>query len=196
MTTRHPTELLPLWIEGDLDGPEAQALETHLQDCPGCRATAEALRESQAWLKSSPPAPFGEEDYQAIRSRVMAKIQTKARPVRPLRWALLPLAAGFALVVFRLGWGTSSMGVPAPVQAVEVAPATSMPRSTASAVSPAASPRPARALARFTRPAGAMKPALEAAPAAYTRIEYQTSDPTIRIIWLTSSAESRALPTL
>jgi anti-sigma-K factor RskA len=64
---------------GILDEAERQEFETHLSDCPGCRAEVESYRETVAALAhaapvSSPPDP----------SRLRERILREARQVRPI----------------------------------------------------------------------------------------------------------------
>lgn len=168
MSSRHVTDLLPLWIEGDLDARGSREAEAHLAECGPCRAEAEALRESQAWLKSAAP-PFSEEDRDELRQAVLARIQAPEERV-PKVWWIAPLAAAALLIVFLRPH-------PAAVVAV-LSPAPPLPASRSFPLLPVA--KPLRAARRQVIP-----PPLEpdAGPGA-SRIELQTSNPQIRIIWL------------
>jgi anti-sigma factor RsiW len=168
MSSHHVDDLLPLWIEGDLDVRESRAVEAHLAECGHCRAEAAALRGSQAWLKSA-TLPFGAEDREELRQAVLARIQaSKGRASKA--WWIAPLAAAALLVVFLRPHRE------AVVEALPPAPPMTAPRSFP--VIPVT--KPLRAARRQAIP-----PPLESAagPGA-SRIEIQTSNPQIRIIWL------------
>ncbi|MFN7956964.1 MAG: zf-HC2 domain-containing protein [Holophagaceae bacterium] len=183
--TRHVLDLLPLWIGGDLDATDLDAVDRHLAQCPDCRAAAEDLRVSQAWLREALASPFDATDAERLRQGVMAQIPAGARPARRLhlRPALLAAALLVAALVWREHAGT---GTPASVQAphpsVPSAPAASAPSTPLPELTALPPPR--------TRPRPRSRPA-SPAPDEPARIEFQTADPTIRIIWL---AQARPLP--
>ncbi len=181
--TLHVLNQLPLWIGGDLDDDEAVAVERHLADCPACRAEAERLSTSQAWLREAMASPFDASDGERLRQRVMAQLPARTRPVRRLHLRPAFMAAA-ALLVAALVWRQhGDPGAPAPMQApnpgVPAVPTTpaALPR-TAALPQPRAHPRPR------SHPI----PPTQDEPA---RIEFQTADPAIRIIWL---AQARPLP--
>lgn len=106
MTSFHVIEDLPLWVEGDLPEAETLRISEHLTECPSCRAVAEALQESQSWLKDAPPLPFDETDFAALRQDVLARLaaeapaRTHARVFRLTTWgSLLATAAALLFVV-------------------------------------------------------------------------------------------------
>ena len=186
--TPHVLDQLPLWIEGDLAAAELAAVDRHLADCPACRAAAESLRTSQTWLREALAPPFDARDHDAFRRRVMDQIRAESRaPSRRLnpRPALLAACAA-ALLVATLTWRRErpTSGRPAPMAALQPnpEPAPEAP-SPARAEPTGTAPRPAR-------PRMATAPA-DSPPEAPTRIEFQTADPTIRIIWL---AQAKPLP--
>ena len=165
MTLRHVEDQLPLWVEGDLGAEEAVAVEIHLAACAACREAAEALRESQAWLRSD-AAPFNAEDREDLRRAVLARVQG---PARGAWWgAGIAALAAAALLIFFVR--------PHPVEAVA-----SLPAPPAPAPAPVAPPERVVRVAR-RHP---VRPPLEpsAGPGA-SRIEIQTDNPQIRIIWL------------
>ena len=173
MSDRHVLSQLPLWVEGDMEGREASAVEAHLAACESCRAEAEMLRESQAWLKSAPP-PFGAEDRDSLRREVLARIRSAPAGRKPtlVWWGAAAMAAAASLLIALFHHGRSeAASLPAPSVAVIVPPTTAPVAPTLRVVSIARRhpvPRP-------------LDP--EAGPGA-SRIELQTSNPRIRIIWL------------
>ena len=189
--TVHVLDQLPLWVEGDLSGPEKTVVDQHLACCPSCCEAAENLRTSQAWLQDAMKSPFDAADHERLRQRVMDQVRsTPSRPVGRdlLRPSLLATAAALLLLA-TLTWAQHrhpTTSAPDPLPAV---------------------PRPDRALEAVQKPLP-LQPALEAvrvaalphgqtqiarskSTGAPARIEFQTADPTIRIIWLT---QTRPLP--
>jgi anti-sigma factor RsiW len=174
MTCQDVQTQLPLWVEGDLPDPETGALEGHLARCGCCREAAEALRASQAWLKAGPPPPFTEADHAQVRQAVLDRIRAEATlrpaPFRARRALLWVAAGGLFVLGLTLRWPRPAAppmpGHRPPLARQEPAPAP-----------PGVQPPPRR-LARNPRP--------ESRPeaSALTRIELQTSNPQIRIIWL------------
>ncbi|MBI1753705.1 MAG: zf-HC2 domain-containing protein [Acidobacteria bacterium] len=181
MMTPHVLDQLPLWIEGDLAAPETAALEAHLSQCPECRRAAERLRDSQAWLREALEPPFEAPDRQRLRARVMEQICTgataKPGPRMPLRRSLL-LASAATLLLASLIWNLERARPSRPVHPGLPAPLSSaMPPSRPEPTPQVSRPRPA------ARPSRARSP--ESPPLAEpARIEFQTSDPAVRIIWL------------
>jgi anti-sigma factor RsiW len=191
MSTRHVTDRLPLWVGGDLPEAEAAGILEHLAGCEACRREAAALQESRAWLQAAPAAPFTEEEQRVFRRELMVRIQaegSKPRPVPrifPWKPALLAaagfLAAGFLLRGLKTKAG--SPDAPPPAQAALVAPDPALKPVTASLQRPA--PLPSR---REPPP-----PELPAGSGP-TRIELQTDNPNVRIIWLARAAAMPSLP--
>ncbi len=185
MTTAHVLERLPLWVEGDLPEGEASAIQAHLDVCPACLEAAEALRESQAWLKCASGSPFTFEERRQLRQDVMARIQAEASRERPraapflrIRPVLLAVAVlGLFLILAVKGLPRSHAVVHA--RLAQVPPPRPEPPAE---VAPDPHPRPARLRASA--------PQIEV-PASLSRIEFQTRNPTIRIIWL---ARANAAP--
>ncbi len=179
MTLRHVVDQLPLWVEGDLRAQEAAAVEAHLAACAECRAEAEAFRQSQAWLKED-GAPFTAEDREALRHAVLVRAQAPAES-RKSWWAvgLTALAAASLLIILFRPQPLPSVGALPPARPVAPSPIPIVPAPV----------KPIR-LARH-RP---IHPPLdeEAGPGA-SRIEIQTANPQIRIIWLARATQPDAL---
>lgn len=178
----HVLKQLPLWVEGDLAGGEAEAVLAHLEGCPACRTAADALQASQAWLKSADPLPFSAADRLALRASVMTQLRHEGRPsrLRSFRPYVLAAAAA-ALVIFVIPRFHSTPSVSAP----ETSPAATAASAPTSTVTTTATPP----TASRRRPGIAhAKPAPDPDPipagSHLTRIELQTTHPHIRIIWL------------
>ncbi|HEX4846168.1 MAG TPA: zf-HC2 domain-containing protein, partial [Geothrix sp.] len=170
--TIHVLDQLPLWVEGDLATAEMAAVDRHLGDCPACRAAADRLRTSQAWLREALAPPFDAGDHESLRHRVMDQIRAERRPSeRRLRTRPALLAACAAiLLVATLTWRQErpAPGPPAPMAALK-----SNPEPAPEAPSLARA-EPARIAPRSARPPMAVAPA-DTPPEAPARIEFQTA---------------------
>jgi len=180
--TPHVLPQLPLWVDGDLDAASLAAVEHHLVQCPDCREAAESLRASQNLLREAMVPPFGVSDRERLRRQVMAQVraETPAKPVRRLlpRAALLAACAASLLLTVFL-WRRNPAVI---VQHPAAVPNT--PRHPQQ-------PPPAVAVRQDSplhHTLGSLAPLREAPPPlGPARIEFQTADPTIRIIWLAQS---------
>lgn len=187
MKSRHVLDLLPLWVEGDLSHLDQQRVDGHLETCAACAAEAQALRRSQAWLKEAAPAPFEAADFAALRSAVLAQVASEPLPQPPPARSLplRPLLAAAALLLLVLGAPRiPSWLAPAPILAPATPEAPALREVALTLPEPPALPRP---LPRH-RPSP-----LRAGPAL--RLEFQTADPAIRVIWLPPAAPSPASET-
>lgn len=114
----HPTDLLPGYVLGDLDGSEADTVETHLAACPACRAEVARLRDALFSLADDlPGAALPQGAWNRIQARRLTTVPSKLQqPVgrsphhqRP-RW---PGLAAAAVIVLALGTvGTRLMTAP------------------------------------------------------------------------------------
>jgi anti-sigma factor RsiW len=194
MTSHHVLDRLPLWVEGDLTGQELLEVERHLAECPSCQEAAQRLTTSQSWLREALVSPFEASDQERLRRKVMDQIRAEApaRPARRLtvRPALLAACAA-SLLVASLVWQQQRhyerqallpMLPPLPKAAEPPMQTDPQPNKAEQRSSPSANarPRPGPTQASESPPSG--DPA---------RIEFQTSDPNIRIIWL---AQAKPLP--
>ena len=185
--TLHVLAQLPLWVEGDLDAVDMAAVDRHLAQCPDCRAAAADLRASQTRLREAMDFPFEASDRERLRQRVMDRLRADAaaRPARRLmpRSALLATCAASLLVatfVWRRGHevdGGTPQIMPPPV------PEIVQPSSLAELPIPTVRRQNASLPHPRERPAPRQDP--EPPPQGEpTRIEFQTANPNVRIIWL------------
>jgi hypothetical protein len=194
MTTPHVLDQLPLWIEGDLDATGTADVEGHLATCPACRSSAEELKTSQAWLRDAMAAPFTAGHRDHLRRRVMDQVRTEAaaRSTHQLaiRRSLLAACAAsllLAALVWRQQRGTQARApllLAPPLPKVVERPSLPDPQPITTEQRPVSSAQ--------ARPHSASTQAFESPPLGEpARIEFQTSNPTIRIIWLT---QTKSLP--
>lgn len=198
MNSPHVLEHLPLWVEGDLGESETAVIDGHLAECSACREAAEDLRRSQAWLREAMASPFEARDRDRLRRAVMDRIRAEAAlPPSPrflTRPALLAACAA-SLLVASLAWWLPRDRGQAPTM-VRVAPApdgtlgpsgrTPQPITAVPRISPSPQIRVTQA-----RIAPVPTHETESPPSEPARIEFQTADPTIRIIWL---AQAKPMP--
>lgn len=187
---RHVLDQLPFWVEGDLNPAEYAATENHLAQCPPCREAAEELRDSQSWLRESMAAPFDANDQDRLRRHVMDQIRAEAAPKPFRRFVTRPAllaASAAALLMATFTWRQEHPVAPAPtLNSQPSLPPLSHPPMVAPVRTHSTSVRAAPRHARLT-PAE-VPPMPHEEPA---RIEIQTPNPSIRIIWL---AQAKPLP--
>ena len=138
------------------------------------------------WTKS----PLTEADFAQIRSNVMTKIETPRRSSLALRWAYAAVIAGCLLIARVVS------EKPAPVAPPRSA-GVHVGRSAGFQPAPVSRPEvggPAErssALPATPRAVVATKPKTEPPP---MRIEIQTSDPDVRIIWIANQTPETENP--
>jgi anti-sigma factor RsiW len=217
MTCGRADALLALHAEGDLEPAESRALDAHIREGPHCRAEAEAYRRSQAFLREVGPAPIDARDYAEIRRGVRRALAEEASrgtfvqraaniflegkrgaPALAVAACLLLLAA-IALRPFR----------PAEVSEKASIARLAGPRAEARPLSPSKEttlpPDPTLVVRDGRKPAlfpsQQTKPLsdkhalfVRAAPSSVvSRIELQTTNPNVRIIWLVGAQPARPL---
>ena len=202
MSCTHISELLPLYISRDLDASDMEAVGQHLLSCEPCRSLESQYREADSWLKSlsevEPEIPANGE----LRTRVNRKIDTVE--TKEIGWKVVVFAGAVAAAMLI----TSAFALTIYTRTDEthpVAPSVAVIRQDAvhHTVSPAVpSVNRKRSATRHVSRANlnrrdSVPPCTlsetadlnrNAEMATHTpmRIEIQTSDPNIRIIWLTS----------
>lgn len=108
-------------VEALVDGEarNAQAVETHVSDCPDCAAHRDGLLRWRAALAPAVPVPvLSDQQFPAFMEGIKAGIH-EPRPRIGGIWALLSLAAA-ALVIAVATFSMFSDPGPAPVDANEV----------------------------------------------------------------------------
>lgn len=197
MNALHVIDRLPLWIEGDLPEAEARRTSEHLSVCADCRAAAEALRESQSWLKDTPPAPFDEDDFRRLRNSVLEQLAAQKQPSARPKVAQLPylgpaLATAAALLLILL---TPWIRKPAGSSRAEPEKRVASSSNPGLPVPPAEARMPVQVRGIRPPPPPSHRPVATPAkaggqeipdeiPITRVRIELQTSNPAVRIIWL------------
>jgi anti-sigma factor RsiW len=108
---RRTQDLLPWFVNGTLEGDEADGVELHLKECPACRVELECLRVLQSSYAEAELAPEAEAALSRLRPRLEPEPPVPATP-RPRQsvlslpapfWIRFALAAQFGVIV-ALGW--------------------------------------------------------------------------------------------
>jgi anti-sigma factor RsiW len=217
MSCKRIQELVPLYVESDLPRRKLERVRRHLADCLPCRGQLEAFRASQRWLHSAPVPEVGGARLDQLRRSVWRHIAAQpprsALTVRVERaWVSLrafaaqPAAAAAAVFVVVLGSVALSrvggFGATA-VMPSETAPAAALASDEHFLDAPdelddAEEVAPDRILAQASLEEshdlidGEMgREVAEEGSAADNglRIEIQTRDPNVRIIWFTPQEE-------
>src|ERR1044072_7409839 len=120
MNCRRIEELIPLYVECDLESGEAGRVSAHVETCESCGALVAEYESSQAWLRLNTLPDFDEAKLDDMKRGVMRGVDEArerpwffvffARSLMPGRAfaavaALLIIFAAFALYVY---WGKSS----------------------------------------------------------------------------------------
>jgi hypothetical protein len=206
MNCRRMQDLIPLFIEGDLKEGQAGPVRSHLEGCPECAQIASEYRASQQWLKAYTPPDFEEDFFDGLRRDVHREIGAgssrasrfnRLLALNPASWnpasfalasvAVFGLFVGLTVYAYlNMSGGLSSHEIP-PYLLGGTSP-TGVPGLDAGAPSDIdwklreANRRAGRTRNRRPEPAAPLT--IEAEPArAVLRIELQTGDPNIRIIW-------------
>ena len=94
--SEHVTAWVSAYHDGELYGARLFQVETHLRDCPACRAELEALKALSTLLQKTPAMPV-----RTAPERFVAQVRLRTRPhltpPAPLRtrqagWLLVPLS--------------------------------------------------------------------------------------------------------
>lgn len=114
MSCKRIQKLVPLYVEGDLPWRKLERVRQHLTGCLPCRALHEGFRASQRWLHAAPAPEVGGAELDQLRRvvwrRIAAETPRSALWVRVQRaWASMrvfaaqPAAAAAAIFVVVLG---------------------------------------------------------------------------------------------
>ncbi|MBX3276409.1 MAG: zf-HC2 domain-containing protein [Acidobacteria bacterium] len=212
MNCIHAKELLPLFITGDLSAADMNAVGEHARRCESCRAQTAEITAARDWLKQAANPALDEDFYDHMRAGVWDRIDAEAN--RPRWWSfilpvwtsrpVLAMAAAVLLAVFGLIAISDRKNVstrPVPPQDVTAELSAPAPEPFATAdqrVAPQykrrVKPEPAAPRIVVPAPAAPISPLGDMAEAAsdaesieesgMIRIEIQTADPNIKIIWL------------
>jgi anti-sigma factor RsiW len=185
-------KVLPLFVGRDLEPARMSEVAAHLAACERCRGLQAELAAGRAFLEASPAPPLSQDDYAELRRAVWRWIETgTGSPAGGGAGRLILASAGILAVAFaailvlrprpelpRASGKTAA--APREEPAVAVLPA--VPREE-----PASPPAPATFgpdLRKAVRPAG-RRP-----EPSVVRIEFQTANPDVRIIWLVKKGEA------
>jgi hypothetical protein len=204
--------LLPLFVEGDLPERKSARVRLHLEDCLGCRGVQEQYRRSQQWLRASALPAVDGERLEALRRAVWRQIDQQPRPA-PLwlaiergwaslrRWASQPPVAVAALglvvlgsVTMTRGLGGSRLGAQ-----LDLASQPALEERIDEWAEPAEDPELLAAATPEEMADGTENGQSEGEPvdenaASKMRIEIQTQDPNVRIIWFAPAAAEATAP--
>jgi hypothetical protein len=199
MNCTHTARLLPLYAGDDLDGRRALAVKSHLRSCPACRELAEEYAASGRWLRARAAPAFDDEFFADLRASVRREIARGDAPAG--FWQRLALRRGWrpapalvaALLLIVGGLLASSrllltLDPPPPPTLAEAPPPTADEGEGVGGreIKPGRAPRRRpRAAVSFAVALRESPPEQEpAAEPEMLRVEIQTADPSIRIIWL------------
>ena len=217
LNCKRASRSVPLFVAGDLSGDLNREMVNHLAICEECGRLAQEFRESNSLLTEACALPeFGAQFYDEIRNNVLDKINRDGMSSRPRfghRWIF---ASAFALMliasaVMFLRWRAAHEAPQDLASTTQVAgkTASNQPPESASPLQskdlPRKSQRPQKLVRRMTlthptspqfqsarnlaAPPGGPQvlPSELASASEVSRIEIQTSNPNIRIIWLVAA---------
>lgn len=182
MTCRATRSLLPLFVGGDLDVRQRRAVVDHLAVCAGCAAEIEQYRATRELL-SSATLSFSASERALVRQRVREEIARRSERPWPfsglprLPWPALAALAGVVIVAASLVAPFVARDVREKADAVAALP-TRRPSPAPPAAEHVAETVPAP---RRTR--GVRGHASSVNAASPVRLEFQTGDANVRIIW-------------
>jgi hypothetical protein len=190
--------ILPLLAGDELEGRRKRQVEEHLAGCEGCRLLYRDLLRGRAWIASIPVPPLGEAESGELRRGVWREIESRglgAGGAVPRYRQFVVSSAAALLVAALVGLAVLSRGRPGPAASPPVAAVPAAPEERVVVAAPAqsleesAAPEPVAAKARpFRARAGRHTGTV---PSEVVKIEFQTANPDVRIIWLVkNSAET------
>lgn len=188
----HVLEQIPFWAGGDLAPEASAAVEAHLRSCPACREAARELQEALRLLREDPGAEPSPSDLAGLRDAVMAQVRAEPRPGR-LRRLRAPFLAAAGLLLALGGLRLALHPRPAPLPRVAALPPLPLPPSPPEEPVPPSPPPATRVQPASTRPTATRTSPPETpepTEAPIARIEFRTTDPPLRIIWLTNTAST------
>ncbi|QQS47366.1 MAG: zf-HC2 domain-containing protein [Acidobacteriota bacterium] len=207
MKCRQIEELLPLFAGDDLSEAQAGTVREHLAGCGSCSKLAADLSESVAWFRESPVPLVDNADLAGLRASVNLRIdETRSTPglleqfIASIAWRPVLAAAivllAVALYAFRDENKPPVSRKPDLVREAEIRDGGEVEDPKPVRDRPAGDEKKIKRNRRLkTRPrrdlialGDAPPPGKKANPSEPLRIELQTADPNIRIIWLAHTA--------
>lgn len=188
---------LPLYVGDDLADDTAHAVRRHLPSCQACAALLADYKASQRWLRLHPPASIAGAQFDDLRRRVASRLpaaESRGFPLRLLerhwewqrRWSARPALAMLGMLVLGAGSRLSYEHLWGP----ERLPQTYLPSSeTVSTELSGRAIDPGLALAE-PEDSEALD---DVVPGDKVRMEIQTRDPRVKIIWFASREKSGTL---
>ena len=203
LSCKHTIRMIPLYIAGDVAAPTGRELAQHLMACESCARLETEFRANNELLREACALPeWGREFYDDLRHTVLEQVARDGRITRRFfgyHWIYASvvvttvISSGLALLLFIRSNSEVSKG-PGPIAAVTGASgmlpgplrraspprfAPFRPRRHALPVRPASLPTETASRTDGPGPAPAT-----ASTNTISRIEIQTSNPNIKIIWL------------
>jgi hypothetical protein len=180
-------QLIALYVEEDLSGPDRGSVEVHLKECSSCWDLSEDLKESQAVFKSIREDVPDATALSVVRERVLSEVgelHSMTWFERFLFGGLRRKAALASIALFLVGSGALWMSrtpdvVPAPPVMVIVPP---VPDPPLEPPAPARVPRVVRR--RVPEPPPVLVAGASAEEPKQVAIKFLTDDPNIIIYWL------------
>lgn len=200
-------KLLPLYVGDDLSDAQMLAVRTHLADCTHCFEMAAGFYESRSWFRKAASPSFDEADLANMRASVHQRIIAESDSPGLLdrifaSLSLRPVFVAAAVVIILLGaavlFGLRSGDEPLKLANPDIVREAEI-RDGNKVIDPAGRKTARTAVSdkprRIRRKAGKTRHDLIAQTdplpietksehQEQLRIELQTSDPNIRIIWL------------
>lgn len=88
MKCEHSEHLIPLYVGGDLEPPEAESLRQHLETCVNCRLLHENFAASQTWLSEFAAPDFEAPIYAGLSASVIRIIEQQEKRGSWFQWLL------------------------------------------------------------------------------------------------------------
>jgi hypothetical protein len=216
MDCKYVEERVWLYVEGDLGPKQQQAVAQHAVSCPRCARSVEEAASSQEWLRSSEPAAFDENFMATVRMGARNRIaELKGSRLRSvgmfarLNWKPLIIACPSLLLVcwFVVHWaidGRLNQGGndPLTMSGVLTRKEGMKPADAGPLIGEGLKDKDAVQHKRRIKKRVEQTPAAESEDASMLpasgepplRIEIQTDDPNVRIIWFASPGDG-SIPT-
>jgi hypothetical protein len=114
MTCQSTQEVLPLFVEGDLPRRQTERVRRHLESCLPCRGLCEGFRHSQQWLRTTVAPTLAGTSLERMRWSVWRRLENEPRPASwwlaiergwaaLRRWASQPMVGAVAVMLVVLG---------------------------------------------------------------------------------------------